>query len=75
VSGSVEVLYAVAFGDAQTGVAVGSHGAALLTTDGGTTWTRAATGLDGYLGAAVFTAPHTVLVGGEGGLVLSRTLP
>jgi predicted esterase len=71
-----EDLYAVAFStDAQRGVAVGAHGTAYVTTDGGATWKDQSTGLDGFLGDAVFAADdHTVIVVGADGAVLSTSL-
>ena len=70
---TVEDLYAVSFRDASNGVVVGSHGAAFVTHDGGSTWTDISTGLDGYLGAATWLDATTVLVAGEKGTVLRRT--
>jgi poly(3-hydroxybutyrate) depolymerase len=67
-----EDLYAVAFAsNGATGIAVGAHGAAILTRDGGATWTSIATGLDGFLGDVVFLDATTALVVGEAGIVLT----
>ena len=67
-------LYAVAFGDAKTGVAVGLHGTALTTADGGATWVDMSTGVDRYFGAATFVGAHEVILAGEGGRVLRASL-
>src|SRR5262249_1282976 len=37
-SATTSDLYAVAFANSQTGLAVGAHGTALYTSDGGATW-------------------------------------
>jgi photosystem II stability/assembly factor-like uncharacterized protein/predicted esterase len=72
---SLEDLYAVAFGDdGLRGMAVGAHGAAYVTTDGGATWTDASTGLDGFLGDVKWIDAHTLLVVGEHGTVLTFTM-
>jgi poly(3-hydroxybutyrate) depolymerase/photosystem II stability/assembly factor-like uncharacterized protein len=68
-------LYAVAFYDAQHGMAVGAHGAALLTTNGGTTWQDVSTGLDGFLGDVAWLDAQTALVVGQGGTVLRYAAP
>ncbi|MEO6952920.1 MAG: hypothetical protein ABI321_14030, partial [Polyangia bacterium] len=70
---TTEDLYAVSFHDANTGIVVGSHGAAFVTHDAGVTWSDISTGLDGYLGAATWLDASTVLVAGERGIVLRRT--
>jgi photosystem II stability/assembly factor-like uncharacterized protein/predicted esterase len=75
VSNTTEDLYAVAFVDAQTGMAVGAHGAALLTTDGGASWNNVSTGLDVFLGDALWMDATTVLVVGEAGTALTYQLP
>lgn len=67
-------LYAVSFASATVGMAVGAHGAAILTMDGGATWRDVSTGLASYLGSVVWLDDTTVLVGGEGGTVLRYTL-
>ncbi|MBV8762111.1 MAG: hypothetical protein JO257_32760 [Deltaproteobacteria bacterium] len=69
-SGTTENLYAVAFADAQHGVAVGRRGTVIVTADGGATWTARPLGRDVYLGAAAIDAT-TITVAGEGGLVAS----
>ena len=69
---SQEDLYAVAFSsDGLRGIAVGAHGTAFVTADGGATWTDKSTGLDGFLGDAKWIDSHTVLVVGERGTVLT----
>jgi poly(3-hydroxybutyrate) depolymerase/photosystem II stability/assembly factor-like uncharacterized protein len=64
-------LYAIDFWDAELGLAVGAHGAAFWTADGGAHWTDVSTGLDRYLGAARFVNAHRALVAGEAGLMLT----
>ncbi len=68
-----ENLYAVAFAG-DRGLAVGQHGAAWLTLDGGLTWQDVRTGLDAFLGDALWLSDTEVLVVGEAGTVLRRTL-
>ena len=60
---------------AQLGAAVGAHGAAYMTSDGGTTWIDRSTGLDGFLGDVTFLDAHTVMAVGEAGTVVTTTLP
>ncbi len=67
--GAGENLYAVGFAG-DNGLAVGGHGAALLTRDGGATWEDVATGLDAYLGDVVWLSASEALVVGEAGTVL-----
>jgi hypothetical protein len=62
-----EDLYAVSFFDESVGVAVGLHGYAVTTRDGGATWTPAPTGLDAFLSDVVLLDAHTALAVGEGG--------
>ena len=72
VPGTAMYLYAVAFGDANTGVAVG--GRVLRTTDGGATWTPAAAdGVGVVLHAAAFADAGTVVTVGDGGAILRNT--
>jgi predicted esterase/photosystem II stability/assembly factor-like uncharacterized protein len=71
----VEDLYAVAFTqDGLRGLAVGSHGAAYATTDGGAHWTDKSTGLDAFLGDVMFLDDHQAIVVGERGTVLTIAL-
>jgi poly(3-hydroxybutyrate) depolymerase/photosystem II stability/assembly factor-like uncharacterized protein len=70
-----EDLYAVGFApDGLRGVAVGAHGTAFRTSDGGATWLDDSTGLDGFLGGVEWIDDHTVVVVGESGTVLTRSL-
>lgn len=69
-----EDLYAVAFGDANVGVAVGVHGYALVTKNGGKTWTPTPTGLDAMLADVVFVTPTQALVVGGAGTMLDLNL-
>ncbi len=72
---TVEDLYAISFFDGERGAAVGSHGAVVLTTDGGVTWQDVSTGLDGYLGDVAWLDAHTLLVVGGSGTVLRLAVP
>jgi predicted esterase len=69
-SSTTEDLYAVSFYDQKIGLAVGVHGAAVLTVDGGATWTSVPTGLDAYLGDVLWTDNTTAVVVGEAGAML-----
>jgi poly(3-hydroxybutyrate) depolymerase len=68
-------LYAVSFLDAQQGMAVGLHGTALYTADGGRSWDDVSTGLDAFLGDLHWIDDETVLVVGEGGAALTWSPP
>jgi photosystem II stability/assembly factor-like uncharacterized protein/predicted esterase len=69
-------FYAVAFANPQQGLAVGVHGAAVYTADGGATWTDVSTGLDIYLGDVAWDADGTTAtVVGENGAVLAFAPP
>lgn len=63
-------LYAVDFWNERIGMAVGAHGRAYFTDDGGETWADVSTGYDLYLGDVRFLSPTEVLVVGEAGLAL-----
>src|SRR5262249_16793039 len=70
-----EDLYAVAFAaDGLRGLAVGAHGAAYATGDGGLTWADRSTGLDAFLGDVVMLDDHTAMAIGERGTVLTTPL-
>jgi photosystem II stability/assembly factor-like uncharacterized protein len=66
----VEDLYAVDFWDEALGMAVGAHGTALLTVDGGRHWQDVSTGLDHYLGDLLWVDDASLLVVGGGGTLL-----
>jgi photosystem II stability/assembly factor-like uncharacterized protein len=51
-------------------VAAGAHGVVLITTDGGQTWQDFSTGLDHFVGDAMWLDPSTLLAVGGGGTVL-----
>ena len=72
---SVEDLYSVAFEDSAHGIAVGVHGAAVYTANGGATWQDVSTGLDGFLGDVAWIGPGVAMAVGENGLVLTFTAP
>jgi hypothetical protein len=59
-------LYAIAFHDERLGVAVGAHGAAILTRNGGATWDDASTGADRMLAGVAFDGSAVVAVGEAG---------
>ena len=67
-------FYAVAFANAQVGIAVGRVGQAVVTTNGGSTWEDVSTGLNVFLSGAVWLDAQTALVGGEAGTVLQYHL-
>jgi len=70
-----EDLYAVAFSpDGSRAMAVGAHGAAYASVDGGMTWTDRSTGVDGFLGDVMFLDDHTAMVVGAAGLVATTQL-
>jgi photosystem II stability/assembly factor-like uncharacterized protein len=63
-------LYAIEFASPLVGAAVGAHGSAIVTHDGGTTWQAKPAGVDRMLGdLAWLDASHAVVIG-EHGLVL-----
>jgi photosystem II stability/assembly factor-like uncharacterized protein/predicted esterase len=72
---SVEDLYAVSFRNPMQGMAVGAHGAAVYTANGGSTWSDVSTGLDGYLGDVLWQDDSTILSVGANGEVLSYATP
>jgi poly(3-hydroxybutyrate) depolymerase len=72
---TVEDLYAVAFWDANRGMAVGIHGAAILTVDGGAHWTDLSTGLDAMLSDVTWLDANTVLTVGGSGTALTLHVP
>jgi photosystem II stability/assembly factor-like uncharacterized protein len=67
-------LYAIAFRDEQLGVAVGAHGAAVLTRDGGAYWEDISTGTGSMLAGVAFEDAMTVVVVGEAGTFLRLAL-
>jgi len=66
-------LYAIAFRDAQHGAAVGAHGVAIVTDDGGVTWRDVSIGKNVMLAGVAFDGSHVVAVG-EAGLA-ARLVP
>lgn len=60
-------LYAITFRDALHGAAVGAHGAAAITDDGGATWKDISLGKNVMLAGVAFDGA-AVLAVGEGGL-------
>jgi photosystem II stability/assembly factor-like uncharacterized protein len=63
-------LYAVDFADANVGLAVGSGGLILQTTDGGATWAQRASGTTVTLHDVAFFDAMRALAIGEGGTIL-----
>ena len=74
VSPVADDFYGVAFTNAQVGIAVGRVGQAVVTTNGGSTWTDVSVGLNVFLASAVWLDAKTALVGGEAGTVLRYTV-
>jgi hypothetical protein len=72
--GSGSDLYAVSFLDEFTGLAVGAHGSARITYDGGEEWTDVPIGRDVFVGDAVFIDAMTIMVVGERGLAATMKL-
>ncbi len=64
-------LLSIGFDAAGNGLAVGSRGEALRTTDGGATWRATLSGTDRDLASVVFLAPRRALVCGRDGTVLA----
>ncbi|MBS2013392.1 MAG: prolyl oligopeptidase family serine peptidase [Deltaproteobacteria bacterium] len=62
-------LYAIAFRDPGHGVAVGAHGVAVVTNDGGATWEDVSIGKNVMLAGVAFDGATIVAVG-EGGLAI-----
>ena len=70
VPGVQQALVSVHFGDAMHGVAVGYYGQALVTADGGETWTARPTGTAANLRKVRFIDASTVVALGEYGVIL-----
>ncbi len=66
----VEDLYAVHFFDDAVGMAVGQFGAAILTTNGGASWTDVRPGRVGFFGGVRWLNGRTAIVVGERGEIL-----
>ena len=60
------------FASPLVGAAVGPHGAAIVTRDGGATWTPRPAGVDRMLADLEWLDPAHASVVGERGLVLAR---
>ncbi len=65
-SGTNNDLWSVCFTDSLTGIAVGSGGIMVQTTDGGITWTKLRTVINANLGAVSFLDKNIGMVGGSG---------
>jgi photosystem II stability/assembly factor-like uncharacterized protein len=63
-------MYAVRFASPLIGMAVGLHGTAVMTADGGITWQPRAAGIDRMLGDIAWLDPSHAIVVGEAGTVL-----
>jgi photosystem II stability/assembly factor-like uncharacterized protein len=78
-SGTTDVLFAVAFKDANTGTAVGGvwgedpAGIILRTTNGGATWILQSSGTMWTLLSVAFTDANTGAVVGDYGTILHTT--
>ena len=57
-------LHAVAFTNAQVGLACGEHGTILRTKDGGLTWTQQKSRVDCQLSDVIWTSPNRALIVG-----------
>lgn len=66
------LLESVAFGDANTGVAVGDN-IILRTTDGGVTWTPVDAPFSAALQSTAYASSGTVIAVGNGGAILRNT--
>jgi len=64
---------AIRFGDAAHGVAVGPTGVAMVSADGGATWSPRSTGAFGQLFRVSFADATTAVAVGEGGLIVRST--
>ncbi len=71
-SGTNNDLWSVCFTDSLTGIAVGSGGIMLQTTDGGTTWTKLRTVINANLGAVSFLDKNIGMVGGSGDVLYTN---
>lgn len=63
----------VHFADLSHGVAVGPSGVALVSSDGGQTWTARPTGIGQSLRKVAFVDSQTVVAVGDGGTILRST--
>ena len=66
-------LAALRFGDAGHGVAVGPAGVAMVTDDGGRTWSPRPTGVGRGLRRVAFADAQTAVAVGEGGAIVRST--
>jgi photosystem II stability/assembly factor-like uncharacterized protein len=66
-------FFAIRFADATHGVLVGPSGVAMLTGDGGATWTPRSTGAFGQLFGVAFADATTAVAVGEGGVIVRST--
>ena len=73
--GSNDLMFAVRFGSASVGIALGGNGSALRTVDGGATWAALAMPPVSYLNGLAYVDENTVLVHGveSGGFVVYRS--
>ena len=72
-SGVSNTLRAVAFTDANTGIAVGHNGVILRTTNGGSTWVNQTSPTTYSLRGVCFTDANTGTAVGDGGTTLHTT--
>jgi photosystem II stability/assembly factor-like uncharacterized protein len=71
--GNLRGMRSLRFGDATHGVAVGSAGIAMLTSDGGASWQPRATGSTRSLSQLAFVDSRTVIAVGELGTIVRST--
>ncbi|MBI3765609.1 MAG: fibronectin type III domain-containing protein, partial [Ignavibacteriales bacterium] len=69
-SGSIAILYGVAFTDSSYGTAVGSGGIILRTTNGGSNWTQQSSPATENLYGVSFSSRNVGTAVGKGGVIL-----
>ncbi len=72
-SGTTETLLGVQFVDANTGIAVGTSGKILRTTNGGSGWLSQTSGTTRFLRDVAFPDVSTGFAVGEPGIILRTT--
>ncbi len=72
-SANLQGFVSLRFADATHGIAVGPAGIALVTTDGGVTWSPRPTGLERNLARVTFVDANTAVAVGDGGAIVRST--
>ena len=72
-SGTARGLASLRFADALHGVAVGPAGVAMVTDDGGRSWSPRPTGVDRGLRRVAYADARTAVAVGEGGVIVRST--